>query len=420
MTVRFAVGLLALTLWYAAGCAPADSAKDAKSPPPATVAKPANEDDLATVVLTPKAEQRLGIQTVEAALKQVPRQRTLGGEVMFPPGQAIIISSPFSGALTVPEGATVPPPGSQVKQGQPIFSLLPLLAPEHTVLTTAEQAQLAQSRNALESSRIEAQQQAQSAQVEVEAEQIAMARAEQLLKDKAGSRQALDEARARLELAQKSLEAARARYAFLEKTRLEAEAGHLARQIIVAPATGVISNYTAVAGETVVAGKALFEVVNTDRMWIRVPIYVGQWREVDTALEVRVKEFGEPDHALGRPARPIAAPPSADPIAATIDMFYEMANVDGQLRPGHKVAVTLTLKGPKESLVIPWAAVLFDIYGGGWVYEEVGPQTFVRRRVEVEFVSGADAVLANGPEPGTKLVTDGATELFGTEFGFGK
>jgi hypothetical protein len=36
------------------------------------------------------------------------------------------------------------------------------------------------------------------------------------------------------------------------------------------------------------------------------------------------------------------------------------------------------------------------------------------------FVSGPDAVLADGLKPGAGIVTDGAAELFGTEFGFGK
>jgi len=36
--------------------------------------------------------------------------------------------------------------------------------------------------------------------------------------------------------------------------------------------------------------------------------------------------------------------------------------------------------------------------------------------VVVDHVIGHEAVLAMGPRPGTKVVTDGAAELFGTEF----
>ena len=336
------------------------------------------------------------------------------------PGHAITVAAPLSGTLTVPGGGDTAVAGSRVEKGQPIFSLLPLLAAEHTVLTAAEQVQLAESKAALATAQIDAQQQVKSAEVRVEAAEIELTRAEKLVRDRAASQQTLDEASAKLQLAERSLEAAHARNAYLEKARLEAEAGNLVPLIIVAPMSGVLGNVTVVGGETVVCGATLFEVVNTDRVWIRVPIYVGQWREVDTSQEVIVKEFGQPPQAPGRPARPVAAPPSANPNAATVDLFYEMINDGGELRPGHKVVVTLPLKGQEECLVIPWAAVLFDIHGSSWVYERIAPHTFVRRRAEVEFVSGSDAVLAAGPEPGTEVVTDGSAELFGTEFGFGK
>ena len=64
--------------------------------------------------------------------------------------------------------------------------------------------------------------------------------------------------------------------------------------------------------------------------------------------------------------------------------------------------------------------MLHDIHGGQWVYEMTGPTTFVRRRVQVARVVGADAVLASGPAVGAKIVTDGSAELFGIEFGPGK
>jgi hypothetical protein len=87
---------------------------------------------------------------------------------------------------------------------------------------------------------------------------------------------------------------------------------------------------------------------------------------------------------------------------------------------GQRVGVTLSLRGEEESLVVPWAAVLHDVQGGQWVYENTGPQIFVRRRVQIARVAGAAAVLTSGPKPGAKVVTDGAAELFGTEFGAGK
>jgi len=90
------------------------------------------------------------------------------------------------------------------------------------------------------------------------------------------------------------------------------------------------------------------------------------------------------------------------------------------LKPGQRVSVSVPVRGEEESLVVPWAAILHDIQGNTWVYESLAPQTFARRRVQVVRIVGSDAVLASGPKPGTKVVTDGAAELFGTEFGGGK
>jgi len=158
-------------------------------------------------------------------------------------------------------------------------------------------------------------------------------------------------------------------------------------------------------------------------------------------------------------ARPIAAPPSANPSAATVDLFYEIANASGALRPGQSVSAALPLRAEAESLVVPWSAVVHDIHGGTWVYEALGARAYARRRVQVRHVVaghvggdpqtpgpaghvggdpqtpgpaghvGGDpqtpgpagtAVLASGPKPGAAVVTEGAAELFGAEFGTGK
>jgi hypothetical protein len=70
--------------------------------------------------------------------------------------------------------------------------------------------------------------------------------------------------------------------------------------------------------------------------------------------------------------------------------------------------------------VVPWSAVVHDIQGATWVYENAAIQTFVRRPVEVRRVAGDLALLARGPQIGSKIVSVGAAELFGIEFGAGK
>jgi multidrug efflux pump subunit AcrA (membrane-fusion protein) len=107
-------------------------------------------------------------------------------------------------------------------------------------------------------------------------------------------------------------------------------------------------------------------------------------------------------------------------VATSIDLYFELDNPNQTLTPGQRMAVVLPTASTDKSSVVPQSAVLYDVSGGSWVYENTAPQTFVRRRVEVrDFVEGV-AVLTRGPASGAKIVTDGAAELFGTEFGAGK
>ncbi len=173
-------------------------------------------------------------------------------------------------------------------------------------------------------------------------------------------------------------------------------------------------------GQYVTAGTALFEIVNLTTVWVRVPVYVGQQSEfvADADAQIIGLEGDRAEEQLL--ARAVAAPPSADPLAATADLYYELDNTSGNFRPGERVGVSLLVKGEAESLTVPDAAILYDIHGGAWVYTQLEGDRFQRARVIVDHVQGETAVLAGGPEVGTQVVVDGAAELFGTEFGTGK
>jgi hypothetical protein len=67
--------------------------------------------------------------------------------------------------------------------------------------------------------------------------------------------------------------------------------------------------------------------------------------------------------------------------------------------------------------VMPYAAVLYDASGATWTYTNPEPLVFVREPVTVDAIRGDQAVLSGGPAAGTPVVTVGATELYGTEFG---
>lgn len=70
--------------------------------------------------------------------------------------------------------------------------------------------------------------------------------------------------------------------------------------------------------------------------------------------------------------------------------------------------------------IVPYAGVLYDVQGQAWAYTSPEPLVFVRHRLIIEYIDGDRAVLSAGPPLGTAVVTVGAAELYGIEFGIGK
>lgn len=420
--MKFSRSIFLAFLWVllCVGCDRQDESSHKPDTSPAKVAQHLDEQQLNTIVLSEKAVERLGIKTIEVELVQVRRKRTYGGEVVVPPGQTIIVSAPVAGTLEAPEGTDIPVAGSRLSVGQPVLKFVPWLTAERDVLTPAEQIRVAQTKTDLATLQLDAERRIESARIELESAQIAYDRALELFKSRARSQRTVDEAEALLRLAREALETAEVRSKFLNEIQLDEEAGKIVPRTIEAPVSGVLHRMDVAPGETVAAGAPLFQIMKLDQVWIRVPVYVGDWHKIAAGQDASISEYGRPSDESIVSASPVDAPPSADPNASSMDLYYETQNEKHTLFPGQKVAATVTLREEEESLVVPWAAVIYDVHGNGWVYEQVEPRTYARRRIEVKYIEDDLAVLAGGPQPGSLVVTDGAAELYGTEFGAGK
>lgn len=379
--------------------------KPDKPPAPATVAKVVKEDDLNTVTLTEDAEKRIGLTVGAVEKKAVRRVRVYGGEVTVPVGRAIPVAAPLGGTLKPPTGGELKP-GQSVKAGQAVFELTPLLTPDGRATLSAALA--------------DANGQVNTAKAGFELADIAVKRAERVLKEGAGSQRQVDEARAAFDVAKRTLDAATARQTILNKVVGDAESGTAAPISIAAPQDGILRVVSARPGQTVPLGAALFEVADFSTVWIRVPLPVGDLDAIDRAEPAQVCKLSAPPGTRLLAARPVPAPPSANAVAATVDVYYEVPNADGKLTPGQRLGATIPLAGSADGLTVPWAAVVFDVHGGTWIYERTGPRQYARRRVVVSHTVGTDAALASGPPVGTPVVTAGVQELFGAETGFVK
>lgn len=362
---------------------------------PAEVENPVKESELTTVTITADAEKRLGIKTVVIKTDNVQATREVGGEIQAVPGQAVTIVAPVQGTLRGGAGITA---GQRVREGQMLYSLVPLPAERDLLTLNQGTAQ---------------------ARTQLQVAQARLGRAEELLADRAGSVRARDDARDDVALAQRGLADARAR-----QGAANGNTGGGQALPIKAPLSGVVQRVTVTSGSVVTANTVLVELAALNKVWVRVPLFVGDLRRLGQDQAVTVRPL---DGGTSRQGRPVEAPLlGATAGTGTADVFFEIDNADEAFRPGERVAVDVTLTNAAggtgsaagtPALTIPAAALLYDATGGQWVYVRTKPLQYTRLRVEVQRAVGDQIVISRGVKAGAEVVTDGAAELFGTEFG---
>ncbi|MGB1012511.1 MAG: efflux RND transporter periplasmic adaptor subunit [Nannocystaceae bacterium] len=392
--MKFRKLLCLAVLCLASGCPsedPGPASAHASAHAPASVSDPVPEHGLSRVALSPVASQRLGIETANVTVADAARVRAVAGFVTIPPGRAFAVSAPVSGTLQAGRELR---PGAAVSQGDVLLRLIPIAPVDRDL-------------------RAQARRQRAATRARVELTEARVERLTKLAADRASSARAIEEAIAEREIARADDAAARARENAIKRAPLAADV----TLPLLAPQDGLLRTVGAAPGQTVAAGTSLFEVVPAQGLWVRVPVVPSELDHIDADATVTVRQLGgSPDQAII--ATPIAAPPSADPVAATVDLFYALDPGDGRLqRPGERVMVTLSYRETEPATVVPRSAVVLDFDGGAWVYTCETPEVFERARVEV--VGGDDEAvrLRRGPPAGTCIVSVGALELFGAEFG---
>ena len=430
--VHLALGVFLCT----SGCSGKAEKSNSTKTAPAKVEMVPHETELATLTLTREAVKRLAIQVVPLEQREVSRHRTLAGEAIVPSGRSIITSAPVPGVIAAVNNV-FPQPGSKVVAAQSLMILQPLLSPERDVPTPAEQVQMTGAKANLMVALVTAQGEVARSESEIAGLQIARDRAEKLLTDRAGSRRAFDDAVAVLNVAQSVREAAKQRATeltallrSLENTNANGRIDPASPMTLTAPVAGVVRNVQVSPGQTVTSAAPLFEVVDLSTIWIRVPVYVDLLPKLKREQAARLLSLDgsalDGSSLAGTPqvGKPISAPPTADAASSSADLYYEVDNRELQLMPGQRIGIDIPMTSVTEAFVVPAAAILYDIYGGTWVYvqsstSEKGTK-YTRSRVLLEWVEGDSAIISKGPALGALVVTDGAAELFGTEFGAGK
>lgn len=197
--------------------------------------------------------------------------------------------------------------------------------------------------------------------------------------------------------------------------------GQTAVKEIKAPQDSVLVRLNVAAGQIVATGQALFQLTDPGAMWVRVSLNESDLKKVDRQQPARVLVGTGEDAGLS--AHVVASPVGGDTPDGynPSGLYYDPDQTDHGLTLGERVRVELPLIGSgAHRQVIPYEAVLYDLSGESWVYTNPEPLVFVRASIEIDYVEGDRAILANGPPIGTAIVTTGSAELYGAEFGVGE
>ena len=106
-------------------------------------------------------------------------------------------------------------------------------------------------------------------------------------------------------------------------------------------------------------------------------------------------------------------PYRVEPVEGT-DLARVILTEDGAQRIGLETAMVVE---SDAGSVVPASAIWIDVDGQEWVYTIPEALTFVREPIVVDRYEDDAAVLEDGPEPGTEVVTVGVAELIGSELG---
>jgi transposase InsO family protein len=106
------------------------------------------------------------------------------------------------------------------------------------------------------------------------------------------------------------------------------------------------------------------------------------------------------------------------PVVATGRTAAARARARAAQRAAARRVAAAAKRAPKKT-VVPLTSVIYDPAGVAWVYTATATRTFSRTKIVIDHTTSDSAYLSSGPPVGSAVVTVGASELMGAEYGVG-
>lgn len=205
---------------------------------------------------------------------------------------------------------------------------------------------------------------------------------------------------AALKSAQGQLESAKGKYL--------GSAAELQFSEIRSPIKGVVTDRPLYAGETATAGSPLLTVMDTSALLAKVHLTQPQAQQLKVGDAASVIVPGLPD-PLG--AKLTLISPALDPGSTTVEVWVQVANPHGALKPGTAVHVSISGKTAPNALLVPNESLVTDPAGNKAVMV-IGPDNVAHLKGVATGIEDHGLVqILNGISAGDRVVTQGAYGL---------
>lgn len=253
---------------------------------------------------------------------------------------------------------------------------------------------------------------AEAARVELAAAEAQLARTSRLAAEKAVPEKALEEARARVDVARARQAGSAGRLAqYQAGASASGGAGRGGFQVR-APIDGTLVAAEVTTGQVVEEGQALFTVIDLAQVWLVAQVFEPDIPRVERAQGgwYEVEGYPAPFPIDASTGRVVTVGRVLDAKTRTIPVIFELANADGRLRIGQFAKAWIATGAPRRALAIPDAAIVDDA-GKPTAYVMVEGEAFERRPLTLGVRSRGVIEVLDGVRAGERVVTRGAYEI---------
>ena len=355
--------VLALALAAQVSLAGADAGHDHGGTPPTPSGSGPQRQPDGSVFLPKPAQRQIGVRTLVAELKVLPRSLELSGKVVMDPNAGGKVQALLAGRLE-PGPNGLPGPGQPVHKGEVLAYVVPSAGAFERSNQVAQLAELRANRGQAERR---------------------VARLNELADT----------------VPRKEIEAAESELASLTERIAAVDGGLSTRDTLVAPVSGVIASANAVSGQVVEARELVFEVIDPSRLRIEALAFdAGLGRDVAGAFLVVDGQkvalvFVGASRSLRDQALPLAFRAEGPALAA--------------LAVGQPVTVVVQTRTRVKGVPMPSASLMKNPANQTIVWVKTAPEHFEPRVVTVEPLDGASVAVTAGLKAGDRVATQGAT-----------